>query len=74
MPGEDRVSVTGGHLPGTLRQHGKLLQIAEELLISGEVLKVVCEIKKESLTTGRLCTVRVDWWGYSTVSEGETIQ
>lgn len=61
MTGEDHVNVTGGHLPGTLRQHGKLLEISEELLISGQVLKVVSEFKKESLTTGRLCTVCVDW-------------
>lgn len=39
---EGRVDVTNDWLPGTLRHHGKLLEI-QELLISGKVLKVESE-------------------------------
>lgn len=43
VSGEDHANVTGDHLPGTLEQHGKLLEISEEFLIPGNVLKVMSD-------------------------------
>lgn len=40
VSGEDHVNVTSDYLPGPLKEHGKVLEISEEFLISEKVLRL----------------------------------